>query len=110
MNSASLGAEVVDARLRGLETTPRMAKSYECKVTRGLQTFSWFIYRFTSPPMHRLFMRPKNTFRMQEAVISVLAGDLFRKTPITLPLTLFKAVYYSMFTLRLATCEQLARL
>jgi flavin-dependent dehydrogenase len=103
MNSASLGAEVVDARLRDLETAPRMAKSYERKVTRGLHTFSWFIYRFTSPPMHRLFMGPKNPFRMQEAVISVLAGDLFRNTPITVPLTLFKAVYYSMFTLRFAS-------
>ncbi len=57
------------------------------------------IYRFTSPPMHRLFMEPKNTFHMQEAVISVLAGDLFRDTPLKLPLTLFKALYYSMFTL-----------
>lgn len=34
---------------------------------------------------------------MQEAVISVLAGDLFRKTPLILPLTLFKGVYYAMF-------------
>lgn len=34
---------------------------------------------------------------MQEAVISVLAGNLFRKTPLILPLMLFKGVYYAMF-------------
>jgi flavin-dependent dehydrogenase len=97
MNSARLGAEVVDARLRGLSNAPQLAKAYERKVNRGLRTFSWFIYRFTSPPMHRLFMGPRNTFRMQEAVISVLAGDLFRNTPLALPLTLFKGVYYASF-------------
>jgi flavin-dependent dehydrogenase len=103
MNSASLGAEVVDARLRGLETAPQLAKDYERRVNRGLRTFSWFIYRFTSPPMHRLFMAPKNTFRMQEAVISVLAGDLFRNTPLTVPLALFKGLYYSTSARQLAS-------
>ncbi|MGH8502684.1 MAG: NAD(P)/FAD-dependent oxidoreductase [Gammaproteobacteria bacterium] len=96
MNSASLGAEVVDARLRGLASAAWLASDYERRITRGLRTFSWFIYRFTSPPMHKLFMGPKNTFRMQEAVISVLAGDLFRNTPLTLPLSLFKGLYYAM--------------
>ena len=97
MNSASLGSDVVDARLRGLASAPRLAKLYERRITRGLRTISWFIYRFTSPPMHRLFMGPRNTFRMQEAVISVLAGDLFRNTPLTVPLTLFKGLYYTVF-------------
>lgn len=103
MNSASLGSDVVDARLRGLASAPRLAKIYERRITRGLRTLSWFIYRFTSPPMHRLFMGPKNTFRMQEAVISVLAGDLFRNTPLTVPLTLFKGLYYTVFAADFAT-------
>ena len=61
------------------------------------------IYRLTSPPMRRLFTESKNTFHMQEAVISILIGDLFRDTPLKLSLTLFKAVYYSMFTLHFAS-------
>ncbi|MDN5870829.1 MAG: tryptophan 7-halogenase [Nitrococcus sp.] len=95
MNSACLGAEVVDARLRDTAAAPRLARAYERRVRRGLRTFSWFIYRFTAPPMHHLFMAPSNRFRMQEAVISVLAGDVFGKTPISRPLILFKAIYYA---------------
>jgi hypothetical protein len=103
ISSACLGAEVVGSHLRRLENAPQIAEAYERKVNRGLRTFSWFIYRFISPPIHRLFMEPKNTFHMQEAVISVLAGDLFRNTPLALPLTLFKALYYSMSTLHFAS-------
>jgi hypothetical protein len=32
--------------------------------------------------------------RMQQAIISILAGDLHRRTPIGLPVLLFKVVYY----------------
>lgn len=95
MNSACLGAEVVDARLRDATVAPRLARAYERRVRRGLRVFSWFIYRFTSPPMHRLFMAPSNRFRIQEAIISVLAGDVFGRTPIMRPLILFKAIYYA---------------
>ncbi len=62
MNSESLGAEVVDAQLRGLGQAPQRARRYERTVTRGLPRFSWFIYSFTSPPMQRLFMGPKTRF------------------------------------------------
>lgn len=62
MNSESLGAEVVDARLRGLGQAPQRARRYKRTVTRGLPRFSWFIYSFTSPPMQRLFMGPKTRF------------------------------------------------
>jgi flavin-dependent dehydrogenase len=95
MNGARLGAEVVDARLQGLGQVPQRARRYERTVTRGLPRCSWFIYSFTSPLVQRLFMGPKNPFRMQEAVISVLAGDLCRKTPLIL--ALFKGVSYAMF-------------
>ena len=93
MNSASLGADTVDACLRDPAAAPQALREFERRVRRGLRTVSWFIYRFTSPAMRRLFMNPRNTFRIEEAVISLLAGDVFRKTPIGLPLTLFKAIY-----------------
>lgn len=95
MNSACLGTEVVDARLREAATAPQLASAYERRMRRGLRVFSWFIYRFTSPSMERLFMAPSNRFRILEAVISVLAGDVFSKTPIMRPLILFKAIYYT---------------
>ena len=39
-------------------------------------------------------MHPRNIFRVEEALISLLAGDVFRKTPIGPRLALFKAVYW----------------
>jgi hypothetical protein len=39
-------------------------------------------------------MRPSDKLRMQTAVISLLAGDLFRGTPINRSLRAFKIVYY----------------
>ena len=39
-------------------------------------------------------MNPENMFRVREAVVSVLAGDLFRKTPMTLPLAAFRVIYH----------------
>jgi hypothetical protein len=39
-------------------------------------------------------MSPRNYLRMQEALLSLLAGDLFRGTPIRWSLRAFKAVYY----------------
>lgn len=94
MNSAELGAEVVDGCLRDPARESALQRGFERRIKRGLKNFSWFIYRFTSPVMRRLFMGPRNTLRMREAVISLLAGDVFGRTPLSLPLTAFKVVYY----------------
>ena len=56
--------------------------------------FSWFIYRITTPALRQMFMLPGNKFRMQEAILSLLAADVFRKTPIEGPLLIFKTIYY----------------
>jgi hypothetical protein len=47
-------------------------------------------------------MNPTQRFRMQPAILSVLAGDIFRGTPVGLRLLAFKFVYYlySVRTLR----------
>ena len=94
MNSACLGAETVDHCLRDPARAPILIKQFERRIRRGLQTVSWFIYRFTSPAMRQLFMHPRNTLRIEEAIISLLAGDVFRKTPIGFPLTVFKGIYW----------------
>ena len=94
MVGAEQGAIVVDQCLRDERAGKKLLRQYDRRTRRALRLFSWFIYRFTSPAFQRLFMHPRNMFRMQEAVISMLAGDLFRKTPVTMPLLLFKVVYY----------------
>jgi hypothetical protein len=61
----------------------------------GPKEFSWFIYRVTNPTMRDMFMSPKNIFRVKEALLSVLAGDIFGKTPIWGSIRIFKVLYYT---------------
>jgi len=96
MNSAFRGAEVVDGCLRDARAAPRLAREFDRNVRRGLRTFSWMIYRMTSPAMRNLIMDPKNVLGIQSAVISFLAGDVFRAGPVLPRLYLFRALYYAM--------------
>lgn len=100
MNSAVLGAEAVDIALREPARAARALARFDRQVRYGIGVVSWFIYRFTAPAMQELFMAPRNVLRIQEGIISMLAGDLFRRTPITLPLLAFKTVYYLTSALR----------
>ena len=60
----------------------------------GPKQFSWFIHRVSHPTMRELFLGPRNVLRMEEALLSLLAGDIFGGTPIWGRLRLFKALYY----------------
>ena len=94
MNSAFLGADAVDASLRDAAQAPALLRKFDRSVRSGLGGFSWFIYRMTQPSIRDMFMHPGNWLRMQEAVLSLLAGDLFRGKPIHWSLRAFKCLYY----------------
>jgi len=94
MHSAYVGAETVDTCLDYPHRAAEAVKRYESAVKRGPETFSWFIHRATSPGLRDLFMRPQNHFRMKEAVLSLLAGNIARGTPVGRRLLAFKALYY----------------
>jgi flavin-dependent dehydrogenase len=100
MNSGLLGAEAVDVWLReGAAAAQSRFRHFERMVKRGVETFSWFIWRFNSPGMRFLMLQPGNPFRVQEAVISLLAGDVFRDIGARSRFWLFK-LFYLMFSLR----------
>jgi 2-polyprenyl-6-methoxyphenol hydroxylase-like FAD-dependent oxidoreductase len=94
MNSAFLGADVVEASLRDPAQAPALLRKFDRNVRSGVDNFSWFIYRMTHPTIRDMFMGPSNHLRMEEAVLSLLAGDLFRGTPIHWSLRAFKSTYY----------------
>ena len=94
LNSAFLAADVADGVLREPATAPHRLREYERQVHRALGTFSWFIYRIATPAFRDLFMNPRDILRVREAVTSVLAGDLFRGTPLRVPLMAFRCFYY----------------
>ncbi len=97
MNSAMLGADVVDSVLKDPAQAPQLYREFERTVRRGVKTFSWLIYRMTSPVIRKLFMAPRNVFGVQSAVVSLLAGDVFRSGPVRPRLYLFRVIYYLNF-------------
>lgn len=101
MNSAFVGADTVDTCLKHPEQAPAALRAFDHAMRTGPKEFSWFIYRVTNPTMRELFMGPRNFLRMQEALLSVLAGDIFGKTPIKGPLFAFKTLYYTLSVLNL---------
>ncbi len=103
MTGAFLGADVVDGCLRDPRAAPRLYRHFDRQVRRGLRTFSWMIYRMTSPTMRNLIMGPKNLFGVQSAVVSFLAGDVFRRGPVMPRLYLFRGIYYAFSLARLRT-------
>jgi flavin-dependent dehydrogenase len=95
MNSGALGADVVEGVLRDPASAPRLYADFERQVRRGVKTFSWLIYRMTSPIIRQLFMRPRNLMRVEDAVISLLAGQVFEGAgPVRRRLWLFRGIYY----------------
>jgi len=99
LNSGTLGAGVVDAFLRGASDYPMRLKEFERTVRRGIDTFSWFIHRFNQPAFESLFVSTNRPHKMERAVLSLLAGDVFMQSKARLPLFLFKVVYYAVFVL-----------
>jgi len=95
MQSAFVGADTVDICLRYPQQTTAALKKFDRAMHTGPKVFSWFIYRVTNPTLRNMFMEPRNYFRVKEALLSVLAGDLFGKTRIGGPLLAFKGFYYA---------------
>lgn len=94
MASAFRGAELAAATLDRPRAAWWARRRFEAHMRKGPREFSWFIYRMTNPAMRDLFMGSGNLLRAKEAVVSVLAGDIFSRTPFRGSLRIFKLVYY----------------
>ncbi|BAO44038.1 NAD(P)/FAD-dependent oxidoreductase [Thiolapillus brandeum] len=97
MSGAVKAAESIDQCLQKPEDCRQALQQYQQHVDSALKTFSWLIHRFNSPAIRKLFMAPSNQWRIQESLISLLAGDLYRDTPVQKGLNLFKIIYYITF-------------
>ena len=93
MNSAEHAAAVVDGALRDPASEAPLQAAMAKRLTRGLRHFSWFIYRFTTPVMQQLFASPRNDWQLEQAVISMLAGDVFDNRAVLRRLRLFRMIY-----------------
>jgi len=99
LNSARWGAKVVEAHLRRSPDYSQRLSEFERMVRRGLETFSWFIHRFTQPAFEALFVSPSRPLKIERAVLSLLTGDVFSRSRARVPLCLFKLAYYGHFIL-----------
>ncbi len=94
MKGAFLSADVVSACLHEpADRAHRARRKFEAAVAQSLDRFSWYIYRMNRPAMRALFMAPRNVFRVQEALLALLSGDVFGPSPIRLRLVIFKWIY-----------------
>jgi len=94
MHSAFEGTEVVATALDRPARAAPARQRFERYMRKGPREFSWFIFRVTNPTIREFFMYPQNPFRVKEALLSLLAGDIYGKTPIWRSLRVLKALYY----------------
>jgi flavin-dependent dehydrogenase len=91
------GFEAADTIAATLDMPQRAAVArarFDKRMKLGPREFSWFVFRVTNPTMRDFFMYPQNPLRVKEALMSLLAGDIFGKTPIWGSLRVMKALYY----------------
>ena len=94
MQSAFDGADLVEAVLDGSRRAATTRRAFDRNLEHGPREFSWFILRVTNPTMREFFMAPENPFRVKEALLSLLAGDIYGKTPIWRSIRVLKSLYY----------------
>ena len=94
MNGAERGVKVAEAWLSGSRLDYFLARrQFEKRTKRGIATFSWFIYRFTSPTMRDLMSNPRDAVQVVQGVVSMLAGDVYTNRAVRLRLLVFKTIF-----------------
>ncbi len=96
MQSGFAGAKLVATALDHPAEHAAARQVYERHMRKGPREYSWFIYRVTNPTIRDMFMHPQNHFRVKEGLMSLLAGDIYRGTPIWGALRMFKVIYYAV--------------
>ena len=102
MHGAFVGADTVETCLDHPRRARRALNAYDASVHRGVRIFSWFIYRVMTPGLRDIFMNPNNRFQLRDALLSVLAGNIFLRTRLVMKILALKALYYvvSAYNLR----------
>jgi flavin-dependent dehydrogenase len=103
MNSGMSAADTIHTCRTQPARSRAALKRFDRISRHGPKQFSWFIHRLSNPTMRELFLSPSNVLRIEEALLSMLAGDIFGGTPIWGRLRLFKALYYAL------SCANLGR-
>lgn len=96
MQNAFDAVALVDATLDRPAEAAAARAAFEERIRFGPEQYSWMVYRATNGTIRHLFMYPNNPWRVQEALMSLLAGDIFGSTPIWGSLRMFRVIYYTL--------------
>ncbi|HEY0635312.1 MAG TPA: NAD(P)/FAD-dependent oxidoreductase [Gammaproteobacteria bacterium] len=94
MKGATFAAKAVDGSLRHPSQAQQHLRQFEKSVVKGLQGFTWLIYRMTTPVMRDLLMSPSSKYDLEAAVLATLAGDVYDNPAARAKMRLFKLIYY----------------
>lgn len=78
MKGADVAADAVALRMRG--GSMRLLRKYERSINRALQRYSRFIENFYRREFLEVFMQPQPHFGLLQAIVGVLAGNIFTKS------------------------------
>lgn len=87
-------AEAAQGCLAAPAKSVKLLRRYEARTRGAAAAFNWFIYRIREPAMRNLFMSPRNMFRVEEAVLALLAGGIFDGGTLRFRLYIFRMIYY----------------
>ncbi len=93
MSGAEQTAAVVDTALHKPERETALQQRLEQRLRAGMRRFAFFIYRFNSPVMQKIFRNPRNLWNVEQGIISMLAGDLFDSRRVWWRLQFFRLIY-----------------
>jgi flavin-dependent dehydrogenase len=93
MSGAEQAALLVDQALREPTREAALLRKLEKRQRAAIRRFSFFIYRFNGPVLRDMFRHPRNSLKLEQGVISMLAGDVYDTPQVHWRLRLFKMVY-----------------
>ncbi|MDE1883918.1 MAG: tryptophan 7-halogenase [Rhodospirillales bacterium] len=94
MLSGFWAAEAAQVCVAAPAKSGKALRRYEARTRGAANAFTWFIYRIRQPAMRNLFMSPRNMFRVEEAVLALLAGGIFDGWKVRGRLYIFRMIYY----------------
>ncbi len=94
MQGGVFAAEALATCLARPRAEARALRGFDRAMRHGPRAFSWFIHRVNHPSLRDMFMAPRNVLRVREALLSVLAGDIYGDTPIWPSIRVLKSIFY----------------
>ncbi len=93
MEGGRRGADVAHVALDDPARGMAMAVAAGRDLAGAMDRISWLIHRINEPALRRLFFAPRNTLRMRDGLINLIAGNLGGGWRAELPVLAFKGVY-----------------